>query len=210
MTIEIPTPSAELLNQLETATIDADQAEIDAIKAIRERFTPYAKHNGFIQTATYAMSDSNYQVHKDAYLEAGGIKVRGLRVWDGFDSDHSDQNRGDHLGERLYLSERGEWIELKRSGVWSHWQGASCYWYTSEESAAAVGVIAHHEQHRCRAGHIRYMSDLEVVAEYDLDEILKELGKSMTEMSKKLPARYTALQARAELAQRAIAAVEGK
>lgn len=207
MTIEIPTPSAELISQLETATIETSQSETAAIAAIRERFTPYAKHNGFIQIAEYSMVTSNYRRDREAYLEQDGKKLRALLACDCYTTNHSDQNRGANLGSHLYLTELGEWIEVTRTGRWSNWQGESYYWYSSVDSAANVELEADDEA----PGDVKSLTDEEVASEYNLGDILKQIGESMAEMSKKLPARYAKLQARAELAQRLIAAAkEGK
>ena len=43
MTIEVPTPSADLISQVETATIETNQAEIAAVMAIHEKFSPYGR-----------------------------------------------------------------------------------------------------------------------------------------------------------------------
>jgi hypothetical protein len=190
MTIEIPTPSADLISQIETATIETNQAEAAAIAAIREKFTPYAKHNGTIMTSyeqtCYASSNGEGTTER-AYYQVAGRKVRGLLCWDGFDTEcPNNQNSGTYTGERLWLTEAGQWLEVSRTGEWSQWQGSSRSW----------------------KGTVRVLCDAAVVTEYPdrLDDILEELGKSMAEMCSKLPARYSKLQARAELAQRVIAA----
>ncbi len=206
MTIEVPTPSSDLIAQIETATINADQGELAAVRAIRERFTPFAKHNGFIKTASYARVESNYRVGREAYHERDGKRVKSLLVYDNFIERSRDQNRGDLKGDRLYLTEFGEWLRIERVGSWSCWQGEPTWWVTDGQSADTVEV-----SDEAATGSARVISDADVVAEYDLDDILSELGKAMTEMTKKLPQRYSGLIARAELAARVIAALaEGK
>lgn len=207
MTIEVPTPAPEFLEQVEKALIETDQAEAAAITAIRERFAVYARHNGFIQTASYDESDgANYSIDREAHLMDGGRCVRAIRAASSFTTKHTSRNRGTCGGYRLYLTEKGEWIEVQRVGVWSAMQGEPGYWFCDEASADAIGM-----EHCARYGHVRRMSDEEVADEYDLDAIVEHLGKSMAELVTKLPARYTNLQARAELAQRVIAAAkEGK
>lgn len=181
MTIEVPTPSAELIQQLETATIETNQTEAAAIAAIRVRFTEYAKHNGNIQTASYHKS-------QEAYLMDGGRRLRAIRVFDNFGEEDGDQGSS-MSGYRLYLSERGEWVEVMRAVCVFEGEEAS-YWVCDGET-----------------GHVRKMTDDDVASEYELAALLAELGKSMTEMTKKLPARHAKLRQRAELASRVIAAV---
>jgi hypothetical protein len=147
--------------------------------------------------------DNNYRADREAYMEEGGKRVHGLRVSDDFDRNHSDQNRGANIGGRLYLTENGEWIEINRVGRWSDWQGEAYYWYTSQESAEAIELEAGD-----LAGSIRPMTDEEVADEYDIGNLLDELGKSLAELCKKLPARYNRLKANTELAQRTIEALK--
>jgi hypothetical protein len=204
MTIEVPIPSAELIQQLETATIDTNQTETAAIAAIRERFTEYAKHNGNIQTASYYESHGIHRTDCEAYMMDGGRRVRALRVFDDFGED--GEQGGAMTGYRLYLSERGEWIEVMRSGSWTPFEGQATYWFADIESAETIELTEStiYEQ---GLGHVRKMTDEEVAKEYNLDAVLTELGKSMAEMTKKLPARHAELRQRAELAARVIAAV---
>ena len=210
MTIDVPTPSADLLQQIETQAIETDQNEVAAITAIRERFAPYAKHNGYIRTADYDMQTSNYRVDREAYYERDGKRVKGLLADDCFDYSNDDQNRGPRHGTRLYITESGEWLELRRVGHWTQWEGESQWWYTDSASQSAIfpgfpGNDRYDE--RPEEGDIRILTDAQVQAEYHLDAILRELAKTMAEMSKKLPARYNRLRANAELAQRVIAGV---
>ena len=210
MTIEVPTPSADLLQQIETQAIETDQTEVAAIAAIRERFAPYAKHNGYIRTADYDMQTSNYRVDREAYYERDGKRVKGLLADDNFDYSHSDQNRGSRDGTRLYITESGEWLELRRVGHWTQWQGEAQWWYT--DTASCLAIFANSDtggdyDMGSEEGHIRVLTDAQVQAEYHLDAILRDLAKTMAEMSKKLPERYSRLRANAELAQRVIAGV---
>jgi hypothetical protein len=207
MTIEVPTPSTELLTQLETVTVQTDQAEAAAIAGIREKFTCYAKHNGHIKTADFHKSDgANYNIDRDAYHEPDGKRLQALLVADHFTEAHTDQNRGSKGGFRLYLTEAGEWLELKRVGRWTRWQGEPSYWYTSGESGERVGALDEGEPPA--GGHVRTMTDAQVADEYDLETILEQLGKTMAEMCAKLPERYNRLKTRAELAQRTIDALK--
>ena len=87
MTIEIPTPSAELLTQIETTNIEALESETVAIAAIRERFAPYAKHNGFIKVGDESQSTSNSSWSRQAYYSKPApsfLRMRGLLCDDNF------------------------------------------------------------------------------------------------------------------------------
>jgi hypothetical protein len=205
MTIEVPTPSAELISQLETAVIQTGQDEVAAITAIREKFTPYAKHNGFIKIGSFHKSDgANYTIDREAFYERAGRRLQGLLAVDLFAEEHTDQNRGIKTGHRLYLIETGEWLELERVGCWTRWQGEPTYWYTDGDSMEALELD---EGRPPSGGHLRIMTDTEAGAEYSLEDILEELGKSMAEMCKKLPERYNRVKARAELARRTVEAL---
>ncbi len=209
MTIEIPTPSAELISQLETATIETSQSEAAAVSAIRERFTPYAKHNGFVMTADYDLATSNYSVDRNAHYERDGKRVRALLAEDSFSIEHTDQNRGTRGGTKLYLTQHGEWLQIERVGRWTQWQGEAQYWYTDDVSRGKIlgnEFDGYDGDDGSPSGAIAILADAEVAAKYDVDNILNQIGRSMAELCKKLPARYAKLQQRAELARRVIAA----
>ncbi len=184
MTIEIPTPSAEFLVQLEQATIDTNQSEASAFATLRERFAPYAKHNGFIMTGfeqtCYASSNGEGSTVWDHYRENGG-KVRGLLCYDGFDEErpHS-QNSGTYTGWRLWLTEGGEWLSVRRTGEWSQWQGSTRSWTADVRILTDAQVVYETSGHR----------------HYPLGKIVEQLGKSMAEMADKLPPRMAKLKAR--------------
>lgn len=212
MTIEIPVPSAELLSQLETASIEVSESEQSAVAALREKFTPYAKHNGTIKIGDYDKSTSNYRVDRAAYYEIDGKRVKALLAKDAFSYDHSDQYRGSQFGSKLYLTESGEWLEITRVGHWTQWQGEAQWWYCGNDAASEIFPSDEDydggESHT--GGSIRTMSDAEVAGEYVFESVVKQLGESMAELCKKLPARYAKLQARAELAKRTLEAISAK
>lgn len=210
MTIEIPTPSAELLHQLETATIETDQAETSAVASIRERFARYAKHNGYIKTAHYNGSTQNYNLERDAYYMRDGRKVRGLLVANDFDQPNTTEFTGDNTGTRLYLTENGDWLELERAGHWSQWQNAPSWWYTDHASWEAIGMDEVNDDGEPRNGGIRNLSDGQVAAQYRLKAMIETLAASMAELCKKIPERYGRLKASAELAQRVVAGAQVK
>ena len=187
MTIEVPTPSADLISQIETAKIEAEQNESTAVAAIRERFAPYAKHNGFITTSyelTCFASSNGEGSETWEYLRESGRKTHGLLCFDSFSTDRPhNQNSGTYTGKRLWLTDAG-WVCVTRSGDWSQWQGSSRSW----------------------EGRVDTLTDAMVSDTFKLADILEQLGTSMSEMCKKLPERYNRLKARAEMAQRVLTA----
>jgi hypothetical protein len=205
MTVEIPTPSADLIAQIENATIETSENETAAIAAIRTRFAPYAKHNGFIRIAYSRVGNSNYSREDELYYEDGGKKVRALLVLDEFDSrNHSgDQNRGEYTGYRLYLTSGGEWVKIKRTGNWSRWQGEGEGWGCGVSAGSDTGD----EYDEAPVGYVKTLTD-EQVARFEVGKILDRLGKSMADMCAKLPERYGKLKARAELARRIVEALK--
>ncbi len=199
MTIEINVPSADLIHQVETATIETHDSEILAIATVREKFCGFAKHNGYVRIASYSRyhAGQRISIDMDRYYEADGHKVRALLACDCFDSDRPDQNSTKYSGDRLYLTQYGEWLRIERSGGASAWEGSPNQW--------GCGVSALDEEeddyrNRAPRGSIRIVTDAAVAEEYDLEDIMKQLGKSLAEMSKKLPERLTKLRQRTALA----------
>lgn len=205
MTIEVPTPSADLIAQIETATIETNQAEIAAVMAIREKFTSYAKHNGYVRLAHYEASTCNWSVDRSLYYkDAYGKRVKALLACDDFSSGREDQNHGSLGGKRLYLLTTGEWLEIKRTGSWSAWQGSPNQWGCGEDASPNDDT----EYSGITGGYAKIVNDAHVAANWDLEEILKDLGKALADMCSKLPERHGKLKARTELAQRAIEALK--
>jgi len=208
-TIEIPTPSADLLQQVENIRLETAQTETAAIAAIREKFGPYAKHNGFIRTARYYRGDSNYTDERDAYYrQEDGKRLRGLLAYDNFTQVNSDQNTGRNEGFRLYLTADVRWLKVERVGHWTQWQGSPSYWYAGESAAAEINILDDEAEELPSGGNIEWMSDADVVQLCNFAELLKELGKTMESMRQKLPERYARLKERAELAQRTLNALQ--
>jgi hypothetical protein len=211
MTIEVPTPSADLIAQIETATIETNEIATAAVASIRAKFSAYAKHNGWIKTGWESQCDSNFRWSLDAYYRAHGatVRTRGLLCSDDFGTENArgDQNRGSFTGSRLYLTNDGEWLQITRDGSWSRWQGEGEGWACGDvdwdenpdESERYESIPA-----RDCAGSVMLLSDEEVARQYKLESLLEELGKTMTTLCEKLPERYGKLKARAELAQRII------
>jgi hypothetical protein len=211
MTIEIPTPSADLLSQIETASIEIQESETAAVAAIRERFAPYAKHNGYIKTGDESQSTSNSSWSRQAYYSEPGptLRTRGLLCHDSFDdnTNRGDQNRGTYSGSRLYLTDANKWLEITRSGSWSRWQGEGEGWACGDvdwDDATDETDDSYGDVNSGYSGGTKTLTDAEVAARYNVDEILAELGKSMTVMCQKLPERFNRIKARAELSARII------
>ncbi len=203
MTIEIPTPSADLIAQVENATIEVLENETQAVIALREKFTPYAKHNGFIRIAYSSVENSNWSRESELYYEQGGKRVKALLVRDEFDRENTDQNRGEYTGWRLYLTAGGDWVKIRRSGNWSQWQGEGEAWgcgcsAESNEMGDDYGADV--------GGYVKTLTDAEV-AKLDFSKLLDCLAKSMTDMCSKLPERFGKLKARATVAQQIVEAV---
>ncbi len=208
MTIEVPTPSADLIAQIETATIETNQAEIAAVMAIREKFSPYAKHNGNVRLAHYEAATCNWSVDRSVYCkDPAGKRAKALLACDDFTSGREDQNHGSLGGKRLYLLATGEWLEIKRTGSWSAWQGSPNQWGCGEDASPNDDNGRDYEGSSI-GGYAKIVNDAHVAANWDLEELLKDLGKALSDMCSKLPERHGKLKARAELAQRAIEALK--
>lgn len=204
MTIEIPTPSTDLVAQIEKITIEALECETLAVGALREKFTPYARHNGFIRIAYSSVGNSNWHRQSELDYEHDGKRVKALMVRDEFDRENTDQNRGNYTGWRLYLTAAGEWIKIKRDGNWSQWQGEGEGWgcgcsAESNEMGDDYGADV--------GGYVKTLTDEDVAKANVFEKLLEGFAKSMTDMCSKLPERYGKLRVRAELAQRTIEAL---
>lgn len=205
MTIEVPTPSADLIAQIETANIEAVENETQAVVALRQKFTPYAKHNGFVKIAWSSQGNSNWSREDELYYKQDGKQVRALLVRDEFDRENTDQNRGQYTGWRLYLTQSGEWLKIKRDGNWSQWQGEGQEWgcgcsAQSNEMGDDYGADI--------GGYVKTLTDEQVAQQNIFEKLLEGLAKSMADMCSKLPERYGKLQARAELARRTVEALK--
>jgi len=214
MTIEVPTPSADLISQIETATIETTEIATAAVASIRAKFSVYAKHNGWIKTGWESQCDSNSRWSRDAYYRAHGttVRTRGLLCSDDFDTENArgDQNRGSFTGSRLYLTSDGEWLQITRDGSWSRWQGEGEGWACGDVDwdEGAEESERYESEESGYNGAVMLLSDDEVARQYKLESLLEELGKTMTTLCEKLPERYGKLKARAELAQRTVEALK--
>jgi hypothetical protein len=200
-TIEIPTPSADLMTQVENVTVLTLANEALAIALIREKFTPYAKHAGFVRIAYSKVGNQNWSSKAELYHEQDGKRVRALLVRDEFDEESTEEFRGAYTGWRLYLTAGGEWLKIKRDGNWSQWQGESQGW------GCGVSALSYEMEDHDMGGCITTLTDEEVARGNGMEAVLACLSKSMADMCVKLPERYGKLKARAELAQRTVEAL---
>lgn len=205
MTIEVPTPSTDLISQIENATIEALENETQAVVALRQKFAPYAKHNGFIRIAYLSVGNQNWRRVSELYYEQDGKKVKALLVRDEFGSENTDQNRGNYTGWRLYLTANGEWLKIRRDGNWSQWQGEGEGWGCG---CSAESNDMGDDYGADMGGYVKTLTDEQVAAQNVFGKLLEGLAKSMTDMCTKLPERFGKLKGRAELAQRTLEALK--
>ena len=199
ITITLPAIDETVIANLDTMTIQASATEIEALKAIREKYAVLARQNGFVRIAHYSVSNTNWSTSNDVHYERKGRKVRALLAFDNFGSTNTDQNSGTYEGDKLYLLESGEWLRIERRGNWSQWQGSPDQWGCDADASPneeEYGLV--------RLGSVRILNDAEVAEEYDLNRIVEQLGKSLRTLAEKLPERMTRVKQRAELARKLI------
>lgn len=205
--ITLPAIDETVIANLETLSTQASANEVEALKAIREKYAPLAKQNGFVRIAWTRCGDgSNWSQERDYYYERNGKRIKALKAYDGFDHPHTSQNTGHNTGDRLYLLETGEWLRIERTGHWSQWQGSSQAW------ACGAGIIDRGEfdgsPDESDGGSVQIRTDAEVEAEYNLEDIVSELAKSLKTLAEKLPARMNRLQQRVALATQLLEALK--
>jgi hypothetical protein len=202
ITITIPAIDPAVIEAIQTETTIAEQTEIQAIRALRERFTALAKHAGYIRIGHIQTYANSRQIRDDDfYFERDGRRVNALLAADDFGEHHTEQFRGVYEGARLYLTERGEWLHIERTGRWSQWQDSPAYWSCGEfEDADDAEVFS------C-GGNIAVLTDEEVADIIGLREIAKQLGTSLATMATKLPERLTRIRQRTQLATELLAAM---
>lgn len=203
ITITVPAISPDVISAIEQETVSAEQGEIEALAALREKYGPLARHNGFIKIGySYRGDGSNWREEREYYYERDGKRVHGLLAVDNFESPNTDRNRGLRSGYRIYLLETGEWLRIERDGNWSQWQGEP------EEWACGEGITFAAEEYdisNSNGGSIRVISDAEVTAGDSFEVIIKGLAKELGEMRTKLPERLTRIRQRAALASELLA-----
>lgn len=212
ITITLPAIDETLIAAIETTTTETLATETLAFEALRKQYSKFARQNGFIKIAYYEARTVNWEVqeeefYREAVLFDGlpdssvpGRKVRALLCDDNFTRGREDQNSGSLAGSRLYLTERGKWLQITRVGSWSAWQGAPDRW------GCGVSVAPdYNDRHAIDLpdlelnGSIIELTDVEVAQQYYLDEVIAELGKSLSTLATKLPARMNRLTRRLAL-----------
>lgn len=203
ITITLPAIDETVIANLDTMTIQASATEIEALKAIREKYAVLARQNGFVRIAHYSVSNTNWSTSNDVHYERKGRKVRALLAFDNFGSTNTDQNSGTYEGDKLYLLESGEWLRIERRGNWSQWQGSPDQWGCDADASPneeEYGLV--------QLGSVRILNDAEVQTEYPLSGVVEELGKSLKTLAEKLPARMVKVQQRTNLASQLLAGLK--
>ena len=202
ITITLPAIDETVIANIDTLTSQASATEIEALKAIREKYAVLARLNGYVRIAHYSVSNSNWSTSNDVHYERKGRKVRALLAFDNFESTNTNQNSGTYEGDKLYLLESGEWLRIERVGTWSQWQGSPDQW--------GCGTMAHYadDGYDNQGGDVRIVTDAEVEGEYPLAGLVEQLGKSLKTLAEKLPARMVKVQQRANLASQLLAGLK--
>jgi hypothetical protein len=118
ITITLPAIDETVIANLDTLTSQASATEIEALKAIREKYAVLARQNGYVKIAWTRRGDgSNWSEERDYYYERNGKRVKALKAFDNFEQPQTSQWAGDNTGDRLYLLESGEWLRIERSGI---------------------------------------------------------------------------------------------
>lgn len=200
--ITLPAIDETVVANLETLSTQASASEVEALKAMREKYSVLARQNGYVRIAHYSVSNSNWSTSKDVHYERKGRKIRALLAFDNFESSNTDQNSGTYEGDKLYLLESREWLRIEREGTWSQWPESPDNW--------GCGVSAHDadREYGAQGGDIRIVTDEEVAGEYPLAGIVEELAKSLKTLGDKLPERMGKLKQRVSLAEQLFAGLK--
>lgn len=191
ITITFPSIPTETIQQLtETEQILAAN-EIEFIAALRSKYALLANLNGNIRLSDYSVGNQNWQQSGETWLMADGKKLKGLLSADYFSSAKDSEFAGKYTGERLYLTTKG-WVEIARTGCWSQWQGSDDYW-TCDGSFADE-----QEFEECNGGGVRWLTDEQVAAKYDVRDVAQTLAASLTTLATKVPERMNRKRALAD------------
>lgn len=198
ITITIPEIKQETINALSEASAQEHKTVVVALAAIREKYAPLARHNGYVKIAYLARCYSSNR--PDSCHETDGEKTRALLAVDGFGKNYYDQNSGGYEGSRLYLTSSGTWLKITRTGHWSRWHGEPEGWN------CGVSICDGNEDDRGSGG-IWVMTDEEVEHEYKLEDVVEGLSKSLKTLSEEFPERLTRIRERTSLAAQLLAAL---
>jgi hypothetical protein len=207
VTITVPDIDLEVISNLETTASLAERIEAQALRMLREKYAPLAKHGGFVKLASYSDSAVNNGKTCLAHLAREGRKVRAFIALDLFEAGRETKTSGSLSGVRLYLTEHNEWMELERRGKWSRsidcwtcgewWEGRVGTAPTDEQVAILrdIGIRA-----SAAPGHHRVLTDEEVAGMYDLQDILTALANSIKKCRTKILYRMAKVNQRLQLA----------
>lgn len=185
ITVTLPAVDDTLIAKLEETRLELEGGEVAALSVIRQKYAPYARHNGHILTSYEKIGNQNWEETLTEHYERDGRTAKALKVVDDFGRENTEEYRGNLIGTRLYLTEDGEWLQVRRTGRWSNWQGEGQKW----------------------EGTVHILTDEQVQRTYFLRAIVEGLSEALTELAKKLPERYTRLRQQTELAAKVIAAL---
>lgn len=204
ITITLPKIDETIITAIENETIATLTTETQAIQALREKYAPLARQNGYVKIGYISGGNSNYSFEHNAYLHEAGKKLKALRCVDGFDSKQTEQHGGVYTGSRLYLTADGRWAEITRTGSWSQWQGSTDRW----ECGYVVWDDGFDRDSEVDDGHVAFLSDEETAAQWKMKDILDGLAESLQTLSEKLPERLSGVRNRAALASQLLAALK--
>lgn len=198
ITITLPAIDEQVLTDLDQTTTLASHTGVEALRLIREKYAKLARQNGQIRIAHVKRGNQNWSEEEEHYLARDGRRVKAIKVYDGFEQVNSEEFRGNNTGNRLYLTELGEWLRIERDGRWSSWPGEGSWW------SCDCDVV------ECdpRKARIEVRTDEQVEAEYPLDAILSGLAESLKVMQTKIPVRMVQVQRRLQLATGLIEALQ--
>lgn len=213
MAISITLPVIDLatVKALERAATETFETETSALFALRTKYGPLAKHGGFIKLASSESSGDGWKRNHQCYLkDENHVRTRAFLVIDEFAETKDAVATGSNDGCRLYLTQDGTWIELKRQGRWvsgrngpDNWT-CGVWWETSDGSDPSLGRGP-------APGSCLVVDDAYVASEYNLRDILEGLAASLHKCAESLPQRWTKLRQRTELARHVTQALtEGK
>jgi len=155
-----------------SAECDAEAKLLDAtIAAVRPALAALA---GRIKTYSYRTMGQNglNPVRQSRYATE-----RGYLVADGFDQEgDTTGNRGKFCGSQVYLLRDGTWLQLRRTGHWSCWQGEADTWEATS----------------------RVLSSREVAEFYDAEQLIANIATGLKQQAEgNKSARTKAAEARA-------------
>ena len=105
ITITIPEIQPAIIQELETLDTHALATEVEAVRLLREKYSPLATYNGYVKLGYWCCSTENYTASRDYFLEREAKRVKAFRAYDGFTTEKDTELTGFYTGERLFLLE---------------------------------------------------------------------------------------------------------